>query len=270
MRTVELEPAQQLRPIQARPIQDRQALWDGNALICGSGWLFRGTITRAVQVCAPATQVVIARMPLLPGMVSPAVVQAGAPAGPPFAPLEVTVLVLDAATLAARHLRALPLDGLVQHMSAAAFDTLALQCLVQRSFAPLLHGLAQTLHWPQTPAQLIQRTSTHPRMGKLMQLLDRGEQVRSVAHAAKLCNLSLRWFNEAFKHDIGLNCVDYLAFQKMLLLLNQLSTPGTTVTQAANDVGFADLSHATRSLRRFLDARASDLYGLRAVPAKHL
>jgi methylphosphotriester-DNA--protein-cysteine methyltransferase len=253
--------------------QKNEPLWDGVCLVGHSAWLFSGVLQRVVTMRAPVSQVIISKanmaQPISPSTLPPDaaavfVVPPGVPAGPPVAPIDVFVLALDPATLLAQRLCAVAANVPLEYVDHTTVRAAADEAINQSRLDPLVEAFARAFCWRESPAQLLARASAHQRLERMMRELDTGGVVDSVQHAAEISCLSFRRFCDVFRTEVGLPCSDYLALQRLFKMLWLMADKNISITHAAASVGFFDLSHLNRSLKRFIDISATDLYGMRA------
>jgi transcriptional regulator GlxA family with amidase domain len=251
----------------------RVTAWEGDCLVGSTSWAFYGAIKRPIQMVIPATQIVILREPSASIYNFTAterlkLIQPMENAGPEVAPVFVALFVIDPATLMSRKLRALTSADFAMQFSAGVLDRCVENALKTRDISSVVSTLARGLGWTEPYTSLIARRSSHPRISRIMELMDQGQTFQTVSSAARSANLSLRRFGIVFKEEFDMAFSDYLAWQRHQRLIRLLVDPETNVTTAAKTVGFHDLAHYTNALKRFIRATASDFYGMKVLRSK--
>jgi AraC-like DNA-binding protein len=258
----------------ANSIPNKTAFWDGRCIVGKSAWLFSGTLLKTLQMQAPACQLVALRNPAplqMADMTVPpaAFIPVKQLCGPGATPVEVNVLVLDPATHLASWLHSVSIQDLIVRIDFALINQATELAIVQRNFEPMVQALVHCLREVAAPFDAsvpwLARGSQHPRVNRFMQALNEGLQINTVNEAAALANLSVRRFCEVFRSEFGLPCSEYLMLQKFLKMLTTLSNDNVSVTHAAHEAGFVDLSHFNRSCKRFMNVKSMDLYGMRVA-----
>ncbi|MGL4573228.1 MAG: helix-turn-helix domain-containing protein [Burkholderiaceae bacterium] len=244
-------------------------IWDGECLVAGRMYLFRGKILRAVTMQAPLLQLVapIQPQPLNPPFnevtAHPLLLGANTPVILPEGVAPSNVLVIDCASTLARRLAAMQFNGTLPAVSANAFDAAAVQAFATQSLRPMLTLIQTACAWEDALESLTRRSSTHPRLQRVFDGFESGHLYASTTEAARAASLSLGRFCAAFKSDVGMTFNDYLAAQRFLYILNKLALGASSLAAVSNQAGLFDLPHLSRSLRRFIDAKPGDLLGMR-------
>jgi AraC-like DNA-binding protein len=113
---------------------------------------------------------------------------------------------------------------------------------------------------------IAERRRVHPRVKKLLALLRTTdvESDASLAHLADTVGLSQGRLMHAFTESIGIPLRPYLQWLKLQRAAAAI-VRGASLARAAQDAGFADAAHMSRTFRRMLGASPSEL---RAAGAK--
>lgn len=251
----------------------RLTVWEGECLKSSTAWAFYGAITKPIQMVIPATQVIVLREPSASiNNFSAAerlrLIQPMEKDGPKVAPIFIAVIVIDPATVIARKLRTTTSIDLSALFTPEVLDRCVEHAMKTFDMSLIISTLALGLGWRESYISLMARKSNHPRLNRVLELMNQGQSFLTVNSAAQVANLSLRRFGIVFKEEFGMTFSDYLALQRQHRLLDFLMDPDANVTTAAKAAGFHDLAHYVNRLKRFLRVTASDFYGMKVLRSK--
>jgi AraC-like DNA-binding protein len=242
-------------------------LWDGTLILGHSCYLYHGTINRPTRMNLPFVQYVAFHDvdPLLMDETAKGpflIVPPGAPSGPTFAPITVTVLVIDSATTIARNLVKISQEDFHKNFQLEHFWAGARTSLERESLQPMFETFAHHFNWTDPIDSFGKRTSRDRRIAAFLDVLNANIHVNSVQEAAAYANLSVRRFCDVFKNDVGINCSEYLAMQKAIPLYRQVGLEKRSLSRASAHIGLIDYSHLVKSINRFIEADPRDFYGV--------
>jgi len=122
---------------------------------------------------------------------------------------------------------------------------------------------ARTFHGPQFASTAIPNpTRVHPRVNRvLMSIPERLEDSSDVSlkTLAAISGLSPSRFMHVFTESVGMPLRQYILGLRLQRACFEL-TAGATVTSAACRAGFSDAAHLTRTFRRILGIRPTELF----------
>jgi len=157
------------------------------------------------------------------------------------------------------------LDPAVRYLSAEERSAIVRQPLPGTTSAAeeWVRGTARTLHLPIPPV----RRAIHPGVRKALGLLRASgvDEEMSLETLARVVGLSPSRLMHTFTASMGIPLRPYLAWLRVQRAAVAIVN-GETLTDAAQLAGFSDAPHMSRTFRRMLGARPSQLRRLVCLP----
>ncbi len=82
----------------------------------------------------------------------------------------------------------------------------------------------------------------------------------AIAELAESVGLSPRRLRHLFRDQLGISCQRYLVWLRLYQAVREMAV-GTSITDAAHQVGFADAAYLTRTFRRMFGITPSSIHG---------